>query len=266
MSTNKDLRTACPASSSSCITSPLEFIRIAEETRVIIDIGDWVFGEAADQSARWRAQYDSSFQIAVNTSLVQFHSEVFDIGGWLDYLRELGPPGNAVGVEITEGILMEAVTVTTKKLPAFRDAGVQVSLDDFGTGYSSLSCLKKFDVNYLKIDRSFLQNLEPGNDEMALCEANIVMAHKLGLKVVAEGIEVAHQRDLLRDAGCDYAQGIFFRTGTGRRIRASDLRNGHRRNQRCKRMTFRRSMNSSSAQSDYIMKTPLPVVCVSNSL
>src|SRR5690606_3485142 len=93
---------------------------------------------------------------------------------------------------------------------AFRDEGIQVALDDFGTGYSSLSYLKRFDIDYIKIDRSFINNLALDSDDMALCEAIIVMAHRLGLKVVAEGVETDEQRHLLLKAGCDYGQGYFF--------------------------------------------------------
>jgi EAL domain-containing protein (putative c-di-GMP-specific phosphodiesterase class I) len=91
-----------------------------------------------------------------------------------------------------------------------RDAGIQVALDDFGTGYSSLSYLKKFDIDYIKIDRTFVRNLTVASDDMALCEAIIVMAHKLGLKVIAEGIETLTQLHLLTKAGCDYGQGHYF--------------------------------------------------------
>jgi EAL domain-containing protein (putative c-di-GMP-specific phosphodiesterase class I) len=97
-----------------------------------------------------------------------------------------------------------------EKLFALRDAGVQVSIDDFGTGYSSLAYLKKFDIDYLKIDQTFVSNLENDTDDLALCEAIIVMAHKLGLKVIAEGVETEHQRDILARAGCDYAQGFLY--------------------------------------------------------
>ena len=92
----------------------------------------------------------------------------------------------------------------------FRDAGIQVALDDFGTGYSSLSYLKKFDIDYLKIDKSFVDHLSTDDSDVALCEAIIVMAHKLGLKVIAEGIETEAQRQILADAGCDYGQGYLF--------------------------------------------------------
>ena len=115
-----------------------------------------------------------------------------------------------MAVEITEGLLLDAATIVTDKLLAFSDAGIQVALDDFGTGYSSLSYLKKFDIDYLKIDQSFIRNLAPGSSDMALSEAIIAMAHKLGLKVIAEGVETEEQRRLLAAAGCDYAQGYLF--------------------------------------------------------
>jgi EAL domain-containing protein (putative c-di-GMP-specific phosphodiesterase class I) len=93
---------------------------------------------------------------------------------------------------------------------AFRDAGMQVAIDDFGTGYSALSYLKKFDIDYLKIDQSFVRNLSVDSNDFVLCEAIIVMAHKLGLKVIAEGVETERQRDLLCAIGCDYGQGYLF--------------------------------------------------------
>ena len=105
---------------------------------------------------------------------------------------------------------MDVGTLITDQLLAFRDAGIQVSLDDFGTGYSSLSYLKKFDIDYLKIDQSFTRNLSPDATDLTLCEAIIVMAHKLGIKVIAEGIETQEQCDLLIAAGCDYGQGYLF--------------------------------------------------------
>ena len=97
-----------------------------------------------------------------------------------------------------------------KQLLAFQDAGIQISLDDFGTGYSSLSYLRKFHLDFLKIDKSFVYNLEHDAANVALCEAITVMAHKLGLKVIAEGVESAQQRDILQRGGCDYGQGYLF--------------------------------------------------------
>ena len=190
--------------------SPAEFIPIAEDTGLIVDIGEWVFREATQQAKRWRASLHPAFQISVNKSPVQFREETTDAVAWPDQLKRAGLPGQSIVVEITEGMLMDASDVINSKLLAFRDAGIQVSLDDFGTGYSSLSYLKEFDIDYLKIDQSFTRNLAPGSNDMALCEAIIVMAHKLGMMVIAEGVETVEQRDLLLAAGCDYGQGYLF--------------------------------------------------------
>ena len=107
-------------------------------------------------------------------------------------------------------LLLNADDEVTDKLLWLRDSGIQVAIDDFGTGYSSLSYLKKFDIDYLKIDRSFVHNLEIDDNNIALSEAIIMMAHKLGLHVIAEGVETAHQKQMLVDAGCDYAQGFLY--------------------------------------------------------
>ncbi|PSW05985.1 EAL domain-containing protein [Photobacterium lipolyticum] len=192
------------------LVSPADFIPVAEETGIIVEIGDWVFRQAAHQTARWRASHHRDFQISINKSPVQFRDGASDISCWLKHLQALGLPGQAVIVEITEGLLLDASKTVTDKLLAFRDAGIQVSLDDFGTGYSSLSYIKKFHIDNIKIDQSFVCNLKANSDDMALCEAIIVMAHTLGMKVVAEGIETEEQRVLLTAAGCDYGQGYLF--------------------------------------------------------
>ncbi|TRZ66101.1 MAG: EAL domain-containing protein [Rhodocyclaceae bacterium] len=192
------------------LVSPAEFIPIAEDTGLIVDIGEWVFRQAAQQAGQWRTAHHPEFQISVNKSPVQFHSASSGHALWSDHLQTLGLPGQSIVVEITEGLLLDASSTIFDQLLAYRDVGIQVSLDDFGTGYSSLSYLKKFDIDYLKIDQSFVRNLAPNSDDMALCEAIIVMAHKLSIKVIAEGVETDQQRDLLAAAGCDYGQGYLF--------------------------------------------------------
>ncbi len=193
------------------LVSPASFIPVAEETGLIIDIGDWVFSQAVRQVAVWRKRFHPDFQISINKSPVQFRDERNGhLNHWLAQLKALGLPGQAVNVEITETMLMDAGESNLARFQAFRDACMQVSLDDFGTGYSALSYLKKFNIDYLKIDQSFTRNLAPGSDDMALCEAIIVMAHRLQLKVIAEGIETPEQRDLLIAAGCDFGQGFLF--------------------------------------------------------
>lgn len=190
--------------------SPLEFIPLAEETGLIVDIGNWVFHTAATQAAEWRANYQADFKVAVNKSPVQFIRSAEGGNDWISYLQQQGLSGQSIVVEITESLLLDADSTVREHLYAYRDAGIQVAIDDFGTGYSSLSYLKKFDIDYLKIDQSFTRNLATGSSDHALCEAIIVMAHKLGLQVIAEGIETQQQLDLLTSAGCDYGQGYLF--------------------------------------------------------
>ena len=189
---------------------PAEFIPLTEETGLILKIGDWVFKESARLVKHLRTVYDPDFQICINTSPVQFNKNGKEHATWLAHLHSMDLPAKCIIIEITEGLLLDAGPAVTNALLAFRDAGVQVAIDDFGTGYSSLSYLKKFDIDYLKIDQSFTRNLAPGSSDMALSEAIIVMAHKLGLKVVAEGVETGEQQALLAAAGCDYAQGHLF--------------------------------------------------------
>jgi diguanylate cyclase (GGDEF)-like protein/PAS domain S-box-containing protein len=192
------------------LLGPAEFIPFAESNGLIVEIGDWVFREAAQQVQRWQKSIHPSFQISVNKSPVQFRRDADLYQKWLDYLTEIGLPRQSIVIEITEGVLMDGAEQVIERLQQYRTMGLQVSLDDFGTGYSSLSHLKRFDIDYVKIDQSFVQTLENDVGDLALCEAIIVMAHKLGLKVVAEGVETKVQRALLVDAGCDYAQGYIF--------------------------------------------------------
>ena len=188
--------------------SPLDFIPLAEDTGLIVPIGDWVFRQAVLQAREWREHYHPAFQISVNVSPVQVRQDTLICAQWSDYLQQVGMPGDSVAVEITEGLLLDAEL--HEKLLTFRDAGIQISIDDFGTGYSSLAYLKRFDIDYLKIDRSFAHNLGYDVDNQALCEAMVMLAHKLGLQVIAEGVETAEQRDFLMAVGCDYAQGYLY--------------------------------------------------------
>lgn len=191
--------------------SPVEFIPIAEDSGLINEIGDWVFLEATRQLAEWRLQYPT-LQVSVNKSPVQFRATSKKVLSWCDHLASIGLAGNSIALEITEGLLLDARDDVVEKLNELRACGIQISIDDFGTGYSSLAYLRKFDIDYVKIDRSFTSNIAPGTSDMALCEAIIVMAHKLGMKVIAEGIETQEQLELLLEAGCDYGQGYLFST------------------------------------------------------
>ena len=191
--------------------SPLDFIPLAEETGLIHKIGDWVFRQSTEMTRHWKRRFSNHFQISVNLSPAQFKldNRTF-IERWKHYLQEIGLSGKNVVVEITEGLLLDAEPAVVDKLLWLRDAGIQVAIDDFGTGYSSLSYLKKFDIDYLKIDKSFVSNLESNVNDITLCDAIILMAHTLGLSVIAEGVETEEQKSILADAGCDFAQGYLF--------------------------------------------------------
>lgn len=189
---------------------PMEFIPIAEESEQISTIGDWVFKTASKQTSQWLKTLHPNFQISINMSPSQFRGDNSNHAHWTAYLDEINLKGKNVVIEITESLLMDVSRRVMTQLDGFHAAGIEISLDDFGTGYSSLAYLKKFHIDYLKIDKSFVKNLEQDPDNIALCEAIIVLAHRLGLKVIAEGIETSQQRDLLRDINCDYGQGYLF--------------------------------------------------------
>lgn len=191
------------------LVPPNDFIPLAEQSGLIVEIGNWVYKESIRQTQEWIEKYKIDFKISINKSPVQFRN-IVSLDEWIEYLKMSGLSGSNVVIEITENLLMENEQIITDKLLRFFDEGIEISLDDFGTGYSSLSYLKKLDIDYLKIDKSFIENLEPNSSDMALCEAIVVMAHKLDIKVIAEGIETEAQRDLLSKMGCDYGQGYYF--------------------------------------------------------
>jgi len=190
------------------MVSPVEFIPLAEESGLIVDIGNWVFQQATQQIKDWQNQ-GFDIQVSINKSPVQFRS-ITDHLDWIDQIKELDIKENSLVIEVTESLLIDNAETVQKQLLGFRDNGIQVAIDDFGTGYSALSYLNKFDIDYLKIDRSFISNLDSGSNELILCEAIIVMSHKLGLQVIAEGIETEAQQQLLINAGCDFGQGFLF--------------------------------------------------------
>ncbi|SNT37515.1 PAS domain S-box-containing protein/diguanylate cyclase (GGDEF) domain-containing protein [Noviherbaspirillum humi] len=188
---------------------PSRFIPVAEESGMMGPIGDWVFREAATCAKRWSECTGTIFQIAVNKSPVQFMPRCLE-SDWLGYLQELELPGESLVIEITEGMLLNPAPSVTSKLLQYRDAGIQVAIDDFGTGYSSMSYLHQFHIDYLKIDRSFVHDIATNPVHRTIAETIIVMAHKLGLSVIAEGIETRTQKEILQQAGCDYGQGFYF--------------------------------------------------------
>jgi len=190
--------------------SPALFIPVAEQSGLIIAIGDWVFHQAASVLGQLRAEVDPNFEISINVSPVQFQND----GGlplrWLGHLKQLGIDPAGMTIEITEGLLLDVTDEVRTSLGVLGRAGMQIALDDFGTGYSSLAYLKKFDIDFLKIDRAFVDNIETDAEDRALCQAIVAMAHTLGLRVTVEGVETAEQYALMRQMDCDFAQGYFL--------------------------------------------------------
>lgn len=191
------------------LLGPGHFINIAEEIGLIHDIGDWVFREAAAHSKRWSDLLGHPFQISINKSPLQFLKERTSLD-WITHLNDMGLAKQSMVIEITEGLLLNLTEPVLHKLRRLREAGFEFSMDDFGTGYSSMSYLKKLDIDYLKIDKSFVHDMLHDETARTIVETVIVMAHKLGLKVVAEGVETGQQCGWLRTQGCNYGQGYWF--------------------------------------------------------
>ncbi|MGB5996360.1 MAG: EAL domain-containing protein [Marinomonas sp.] len=195
---------------------PDHFIQFAEESGQIIEIGHWVIQEAKRALAPIRDVYGNGIQVSVNVSPMQLSKQQGEDGRLLTELLSKPVGGNpthiqnGLVVEITEHLLMNSDESTRRALLAFREEGIQVALDDFGTGYSSLAYIMNYDIDYLKIDREFVQKLGQESASETLCEAIISMAHALGVSVIAEGVETQIQADLLLGYGCDYLQGYFF--------------------------------------------------------
>lgn len=193
------------------LIEPARFIGVAEESALILPIGRWALQTACAQASAWtRESADSVLQrMSINLSPRQFRDATL-ADSILEVLRELGMPPERLELEITESVLMQDLDETRAILNKLRTNGVSLALDDFGTGYSSLSYLKRFPVDRLKIDRSFIKDIVADADTAAIVHAIIAMAHRLKINVVAEGIETAAQYALLRTAECDFAQGFYL--------------------------------------------------------
>ncbi|WP_394777557.1 EAL domain-containing protein [Undibacterium sp.] len=188
---------------------PLEFIHIAEESNLIIPIGEWVTREACRQNQAWHNEGLSNFPISVNASMAQFRHQGF-CEMVESALLESGLPAAMLELEITESLATESPEMFITALKRIKDIGVRISLDDFGTGYSSLSYIKRFPIDALKIDRSFVRDITVDPDDAAICRTVINMAHNLKLHVVAEGVETEAQANYLRRHQCDELQGYLL--------------------------------------------------------
>ena len=190
------------------MVSPAQFIPLAEETGLIAPMGEWVIDEACRQIAAWRQAGKSPIKIAVNLSSRQFRLDLpqavervlkhYDVAaGWLE-------------LELTESMLMRDAEDVIRMMEGLKGIGISLSLDDFGTGFSSLSYLKRFPIDKLKIDQSFVRGIPDDSKDMAITRSIIDLAQHLKLKVLAEGVETTAQSDFLQQAGCEQVQGFLF--------------------------------------------------------
>jgi diguanylate cyclase (GGDEF)-like protein len=204
---------------------PAEFIPVAEDCGLIVPIGNWVLREACRQARAWVADGLPETAMAVNVSAIEFQSGTFvnDVRVALD---ETGLDPSLLELELTEGVLMKQVGSTAAILQELRESGIQVAVDDFGTGYSSLSYLRKFPIDALKIDQSFVRHITATGDDTSIVTAVISMARSLKLRVIAEGVETLEQLDFLREHQCDEAQGFLFSRPVPPRQFAELLRTG----------------------------------------
>lgn len=191
------------------IVSPTEFIPLAEETGLIVPIGEWVLRTACDQARHWQKLARRPVRMAVNLSAKQFKDENLS-QIVLSALHDTGLDPRLLELELTEGTLMDDAKATLATLEQLRGIGVYLSIDDFGIGYSSMNYLKRFDVRALKIDRSFISGLPQDSENAAITRAIIAMAHGLKMVVVAEGVETGEQLVLLEEYGCDLVQGFYL--------------------------------------------------------
>lgn len=188
--------------------TPSVFIPLAEDTGLIHEIGEWMLEQVMLHSNKIKSEIGVRIQISVNISPVQFKRHSND--HWIDKLRTAGLLDQSIVLEITEGLLLTKTDSIIERLKQLRRAGIPISIDDFGTGYSSFSYLKDLPLDYLKIDQSFIKSLTLSDKNMALCEAIIMLSKKLGLTVIAEGIETSSQLDILKEMGCDFGQGYLL--------------------------------------------------------
>ena len=188
---------------------PSDFTPLAEESGLIVEIGNWVFQQAAKQVKDWQGKIDPNFQISVNKSTVEFRSATNYLK-WIDCLKQLAIKQKSIVFDVTEDLLIKPSETVKKQLLELSNNDIQLAIDDFGIGCSALSSINEFKIDYLKIDSSLVKQITPESSELIFCETIIFMAHKFSLKVIAEGIETEEQKQLLINAGCDYGQGFWF--------------------------------------------------------
>lgn len=190
------------------LIGPNDFIPLAEESGLIIELGNWVLEKACQQAVRWRDQGFQNLRMAVNVSPRQFDQPDL-VDSVTSVLEQTGLKAEHLELELTEGSIMTHVDQNTVKLSELKRLGVSISIDDFGTGYSSLAYLQQFPIDKLKIDRSFIENISRDRGDLTLVRTIIGLAHNLGLRVIAEGVETEAQLSLVRSEGCEEVQGYL---------------------------------------------------------
>jgi EAL domain-containing protein (putative c-di-GMP-specific phosphodiesterase class I) len=198
---------------------PSEFIHVAEDTGVILEIGEWIVQSSLAQAKAWRDEGLPLFWLSINLSSAQVKRGL-TAARTIEMVARSGLPPEAVTFEITERLIMGDTKESVDWVRQVGEAGIGLSVDDFGTGYSSLSYLRKFPLNMVKIDKSFVRDIVTDPDDARLAGAVVALAHSLDLKAVGEGVETQEQLDFLRRQGCDYAQGFLF----GRPMPPADFR------------------------------------------
>lgn len=191
------------------LISPVDFLPVAERMGLIAKIDDYVFAGVCHQIRQWQDQGLGDIAVSINRSAQGFGLREGRLD-WIDHLQKLQLDSSLITLEITEGVLLQRSAESRDLLRNLRNYGVKISIDDFGTGYSSLAYLKQLEVDYLKIDKSFVRDLETDDNDRAIIEAIVVMAKRLDIGVVAEGVETASQKEILKQMGCDWLQGFYY--------------------------------------------------------
>jgi EAL domain-containing protein (putative c-di-GMP-specific phosphodiesterase class I) len=189
---------------------PAEFIALAEESELILPLGNWVLETACAQLAAWAMRPEMAhLSVAVNVSAQQFHQRDF-VDNVLSKLDKTGIDPRRLKLELTESLMVDGVDQVIEKMSVLKARGISFSLDDFGTGYSSLLYLKRMPLDQLKIDKSFVRDVLSDPSDAAIANTIVALAKSLGLSVIAEGVETESQRDFLSSIGCNAYQGYFF--------------------------------------------------------
>jgi EAL domain-containing protein (putative c-di-GMP-specific phosphodiesterase class I) len=191
------------------LVPPAEFIPVAEEMGLIVQLGSWVLREACRQLKQWQGEGLTGIRMSVNLSALQFLDK--DLAEHIqEILTETGLDADCLDLEVTESMSMSSPADTIAIMQVLAESGMTLSIDDFGTGYSSLAYLKLFPIHTLKIDRSFVKDIEIDTNDADICDVTVLLAHKMGLNVVAEGVETEAQLKFLLSIGCNRIQGFLI--------------------------------------------------------